>query len=253
MGQEEFITEKRKRKELTQGGRYKLEHYLRRGDSIQQISSSLLLHPRTIRREISKGTVKLLDTHLCEYECYKADYAQRIHDAIVVNRGRKFKIVSNALMIHIRDRLRNKYSPDFIIGEVKRDVLFYEIVCAKTLYNWLQNGCVSGFKMSKHKRVVRKRRVGLKNPNAKRIDERQPGHWEMDTVVGSKGDKACLLVLTERHSRTQESVLEVFDRLERRYKSKFSEIFNSITSDNGSEFLNWEDLELFLLARRQTN
>ena len=163
-------------------------------------------------------------------------------------------------MIHIRDKLRNKYSPDAIIGEVKRDELFDEIICTKTLYNWLYNGYISGFKMSRRRHVVRKRAVGMKTPYAKRIserpleaDERHPGHWEMYTVVGGKGSTACLLVLTERHSRTemmyllknrtQESVLEVLNRLERRYKTKFRDMFKTITCDNGGEFLDWEALE----------
>jgi IS30 family transposase len=73
----------------------------------------------------------------------------------------------------------------------------------------------------------------------------------MDCVVG-KG-KACLLVMTERKSRKelifklksrrQECVKAVLDRLERKYKGRFKDEFKSITMDNGSEFLNSEDLE----------
>ena len=65
--------------------------------------------------------------------------------------------------------------------------------------------------------------------------------------------KACLLVMTERKSRKelifklkakkQEHVREVIDRLERKYKGQFREIFRSITMDNGGEFLNSEALE----------
>jgi IS30 family transposase len=260
MGQENATTEKLLRKELTEKDRYTLELCLKRGDRVSSISSLLGFHPKTIRREVIRGTVSLRDSEWRYYECYKAEYAQRIHDAMVCRRGRKRVQVSDSLMIHIQAKLRNKYSPDAIVGEIKRDGLFDDIICTKTLYNWLHKGNISGFKMSKRKRVVRRRTVGLKNPNAKRIDERpveanerQAGHWEMDTVVGRKGSKGCLLVLTERHSRTelmyllkkrtQECVLEVFDRLERRYKSKFSEIFKSMTPDNGGEFLDWEALE----------
>jgi IS30 family transposase len=254
------ITEKVLRKELTEKDRYAIELCLKRGDSISSISVLLGFHPKTIRREIIRGTLVQRDTHLRDYECYKADYAQRIHNESVCRRGRKRKKISDSLMIHIQSRLRRKYSPDAIVGEVKRDDLFEDIICTKTLYNWLYMGYIDGFKMSMRKRVVRMRRVGLKNANAKRIDERpaeanerQPGHWEMDTVVSGKGATACLLVLTERHSRTelmyllknrtQDCVLEVFNRLERRYKSKFGDIFKSITCDNGGEFLNWEVLE----------
>jgi len=204
MGDQNVITEKRLRKELTEKDRYTLELCLKHGDSVGVIFRLLGFHPKTIRREIIKGTLKLLDTNLREYECYKADYAQRIHTASVCKRGRQPKKVSYSFIVYIRDKLRNKYSPDAIVGEVKRDELFNENVCAKTLYNWLHNGYISGFKMNRQRRVVRNRTVGLKNPYAKRINERpseanerQLGHWEMDTVVSGKGSTACLLVLTE--------------------------------------------------------
>jgi len=97
---------------------------------------------------------------ILEYECYKANYAQRIHDASICKRGRKPKKVSDSLLVHIRDKLRKKYSPDAIVGEIKRDELFNEIVCTKTLYNLLRNGYISGFKMNRGNRVVRKRKKG---------------------------------------------------------------------------------------------
>mgnify|MGYP000907111607 CR=1 FL=1 len=111
-------------------------------------------------------------------------------------------------------------------------------------------------KKRKYKQV---RKIALNNTKGRSIEERPPdienreeyGHWEMDCVVGS--GKACLLVMTERKSRqeliykmpakTQECVIEVIDRLERRYKSKFQKIFKSFTMDNGSEFLDMENLE----------
>lgn len=111
-------------------------------------------------------------------------------------------------------------------------------------------------KKRKYKQV---RKIALNNTKGRSIEERPPdienreeyGHWEMDCVVGS--GKACLLVMTERKSRkeliykmpakTQECVIEVIDRLERRYKSKFQKIFKSITMDNGSEFLDMGSLE----------
>ena len=73
----------------------------------------------------------------------------------------------------------------------------------------------------------------------------------MDCVVG-KG-KVCLLVMAERKSRKelifklkakkQEYVKEVLNRLERKYKGQFKEMFKSITMDNGSEFLDCRALE----------
>jgi IS30 family transposase len=76
----------------------------------------------------------------------------------------------------------------------------------------------------------------------------------MDCVVSGKGKgKAALLVLTERKFRkeiirkmpekTQKSVKKTLDRLEREYGARFSEVFKTITVDNGSEFLNSVELE----------
>ena len=88
------------RKELTEKDRYTLELCLKRGDNVASISSLLCFHPKTILREIVNGTVTLLDTNLLEYSCYKANYAQGIHDASVCNRGCHPKKVSDSLLVH---------------------------------------------------------------------------------------------------------------------------------------------------------
>ena len=86
------------------------------------------------------------------------------------------------------------------------------------------------------------------------MDRREEeGHWEMDCVEGRKGTKACLLVMTERKyatelvfklkSKTQECVTEVLDGIERKYGKRFSDIFKTITVDNGCEFLSAERME----------
>lgn len=109
------------------------------------------------------------------------------------------------------------------------------------------------------------RGVALKNTKGTSIEERPPevetrqeqGHWEMDSVVGKRGTKEALVVMTERASRkelifkvaskTQESVLSVIDSLEQTYKEGFSEAFKTITMDNGSEFLDMHSLERSIL------
>ena len=76
----------------------------------------------------------------------------------------------------------------------------------------------------------------------------------MDTVEGIKGaNEPVLLVLTERASnkeiieligKTQDAVENALNRLEREFEAKsFRETFKSITSDNGSEFLNFSSVE----------
>lgn len=80
------------------------------------------------------------------------------------------------------------------------------------------------------------------------------GHWEMDTVIGNRdGKHSCLLVLTERltrqeiivkiASKTSCAVVNGLNKLQKKYKSKFKQIFKTITCDNGSEFTDFKGIE----------
>ena len=143
-------------------------------------------------------------------------------------------------------------------------------ICTKTLYNYIDKGIFAKItnkdlpvKRDKKKRHYRRTRVALNSLKGTSIEERpgyiedlkEYGHWEMDTIVGKKGERgACLLVLTERKSReqiirkmpdkTQDSVKRtIIDELERKYGKRFSEKFKTVTTGNGPEFLNWTWIE----------
>ncbi|WP_145994519.1 IS30 family transposase, partial [Peptostreptococcus faecalis] len=73
------------------------------------------------------------------------------------------------------------------------------------------------------------------------------GHWEIDTVLGGKTkDQNCVFSLVERKTRyylpikvaskDSKSIKEAFQSLVYSFKSNVSEVFKSITCDNGSEF-----------------
>lgn len=116
--------------------------------------------------------------------------------------------------------------------------------------------------------LVRKRRVS--HPGLPSIEIRpesikqrtEPGHWEMDLVVGKANTKAALLTLVERMSRNilifklpdkkASSVKAIFDRLERIYPD-FRKRFKSITTDNGSEFLRYQELRTSIHGRNRFN
>ena len=80
------------------------------------------------------------------------------------------------------------------------------------------------------------------------------GDWEMDTVKGIRGKtKGCLLVLTERKTRNEltfklpdqkaASVVAVLDDLEDLLGNDFSNVFHTITVDNGVEFADFEGMQ----------
>lgn len=88
------------------------------------------------------------------------------------------------------------------------------------------------------------------------------GHWEMDCVESGRGSRSCLLTLVERqtnyslnfklHSQSQKQVKRQLDRLERKLgKPSFSELFKSITVDNGSEFLDYQGLMSSIFSKKK--
>ena len=77
----------------------------------------------------------------------------------------------------------------------------------------------------------------------------------MDTVIGNKSKDKCLLVLTERKTRTEiisvledknaKSVVNRLRGLQRFYGASYSKIFKSITVDNGTEFSDIRGMKRF--------
>jgi len=249
----------KKRRELTEQDRYLIEKCLKQKYSKAEIARIVGVDVKTIHREVSRGSIELKDYELRMYTSYSAYYAHERHKESVSMRGRKPSYCKHGVLIeHVREKLREKWSPDAIIGRLRLEG--ESTVCTKTIYNWLERGYIKEFVMKRIRRKVSMRKVSYKNPTAKRIDTRpkdaearKAGHWEMDLVVSGAGKSGSLLVLTERARRReliyqladkkQSSVIAVLDRLERRYKGKFKEIFKTITCDNGSEFLDSSGLE----------
>jgi IS30 family transposase len=190
------------------------------------------------------------------------------------------KLGSNAELVeYVSSRIiDHKESPD-VVAHRMREAGMAGAVCTKTLYSYIAQGLIEGVN-NESLWEKRKRQKQLKRPirrAAKRISkglsiERRPeevenreafGHWEMDLVVGpTAGSNAALLTLVERKHRqlitrklpdkTQASVLRALKSIEKEYGSAlFRQIFKSITVDNGSEFLDFEALELSAFSKKQ--
>ena len=272
MEQLNCTTKQGKYKHLTEKDRYKLEGYLESALSIKGIALKLNSHISTIYREVKRGRIVRLKSDLTEHTVYRANYAQDDYSRKVSNRERSLKIDKDkALEKHICKRmLKDKCSPDAVIGEIKqRGLRFKGIICTKTLYSYIDKGILVGIsnanlwekrkrKKKKHRQI---QRICLRNKGSRSIEERSQeinkrleyGHWEGDCIKGSKKKKDGLFALTERKTReeiifkikalTQESILEAMDKLENKYQEGFKDKFKSITYDNGGEFLDWEGIE----------
>ena len=272
MSQFHCTTTARRFKHITERERYQIEILLQEKKRPGEIAQAIGKHKRTIEREIVRGTVRMLAHDLTYYEKYCADTAQRIYHKKAARKGACLRIGrDHELAGYIEKKIiRERYSPGAVIGEIRaKGLQFKTRICTKTLYNYIDKEVFAnitnkdlpvkrGRKKKQHKRV----RIAHHNLKGTSIEERpeaannreEVGHWEMDWVVGGKGkSKAALLVLTERKTRkeiirkirdkTQTSVKKGLDRLEREYRSCFTEVFKSITVDNGSEFLNSAALE----------
>ena len=282
MGQNNSSTKAGTWKQLSEKERYQIEILLQSGLSPVEVSKRMGRDRRTIEREISKGSVIQVDYQWRERLKYCADVGQRIHSERAANKGQPLKIgYDHRLAEYIEKKIgKERYAPDAVIGEIREKGLKFEVdICTKTLYSYIDKDIFLNIsnkdlpvkKDGKERKYRQIRKVALNNLRGRSIEERpesvetreEPGHWEMDCVVG-KG-KACLMVMTERRSRKelifklkakkQEHVREVIDRLEREHKGQFAKVFKSITMDNGSEFLNCEILEASCLkagAKRTT-
>lgn len=281
MGQLDYTANREKYKHFTEKDRYKLEGYLESSLQAREIALKLNSHVSTIYREIKRGLVVRLKSDLTEYTVYRANTAQLDYESKVSNRERSLKIGKDKeLEQYIRKRiLKDKCSPDAVIGEIKqKDLNFKGMICTKTLYNYIDQGIFSGIssanlwqkRKQKKKRYKKVQRVSLRNKGSKSIEERAPvinnrleyGHWEGDCVKGALGKgKVSLFTLTERMTREQiiikikstlqSEIKRSMDNLEKKHNSWFNEKFKTITFDNGSEFLDWESIESSSLKKTE--
>lgn len=258
---------------IRESERYKIEVLLQEGYSISQIAKILGIKYNTLYKEIKRGTVKQLDTHLREHYVYKADYAQRIYRESVSHRGRELKIGNDLEFIRYLEEMivKKKYSPEAVIYHMRNNgITFRTRICVKTIYNYLDMGVFLNadnsdlpYKKDKKNKEKEEPRTSRNNLKGESIENRplhinfreEFGHWEMDTVYSAKNQgKACLLVLSERmgrgeivlkmKDRTSKSVVSALNRLERKMGFvRFSETFKTITCDNGVEFLNFKGIE----------
>jgi IS30 family transposase len=259
---------------LKEKDRYKIEALAQQGCSAAEIGSALSPRRdrRTIERELKRGLTVQRNSDLTERVVYLADVGQRAHEERARQKGRGLKIGhDHALARFIEEKIKKeRWSPDAVIGHIKAEGLqFATSICTKTLYNYIDWGVFAEIsnsdlwvKKEGKKRDYKKiRTVSLNNKRGLSITERpkeaddrtESGHWEIDLVAGKQGTKSAILTLVDRKTRksiyvlvrnkTQKEVIAAIKRVRRRTGGDFSEVFKSITADNGGEFLDSEGIK----------
>lgn len=252
---------------MTRSERDKLEAWLRVKKPVTWIARELGFARQTIYNEIKRGAYEHDCYHYTEIR-YSAEKAQQIHDYMQTGKGRPLKIgTDRAYADFLEDKIvKGRFSPAAALAAARAEG-YRTRICVSTLYSYIDKGVFLHL-TNKHlwekgrkkkqdyepvRRVAHPRLPSIED-RPKEIDQRlEPGHWEMDLVVGCSGSRAVLLTLTERQSRRElifklpnrqaATVRRIFDGLEHKLgKNRFRKTFRSITTDNGSEFLEYEKL-----------
>lgn len=219
--------------------------------------------PNTIRNELKRGA----HHNTGRYSARRAQNAYDKSHANSIKKSRRF-LSSKFVSWVVEIVLKKGWSLDACHGFAKANKLFpeSELVCVKTLYNYVDSMLLALRNIDLPLKVRRRKRHRNVKENLKylgrSIDERPEeitgrnefGHWEIDTVIGSKSKSDnVVLTLVERLTRkyiavkidgkTASAVNAAMQSLINYYGDKFSQIFKTITSDNGSEFAELAKLE----------
>lgn len=254
----------------------KKQHYMTRDERLQlealrkakipvaQIARQLGFSRQTIYNEIKRGLYPHEMDYWTEWR-YSADKGQDIHNKAQRHKGRPLKIGHDLEYANFLEHkiLVDHYSPAAALAAARREG-FSTQICVVTLYSYISQGVfyqlTDNDLWEKPTRKPRKdKEPRIAHPKLPSIEQRpewvndreELGHWEMDLVVGPKESKPVLLTLVERVSRQElmfklpdrkaATIRGVFDKLERKYPD-FTERFKSITTDNGSEFMEYDQL-----------
>ena len=185
----------------------------------------------------------------------------------------RIKLLYNKQLIKEVNRLLKEEgkSPDIVAYKIRENKTFNVKVSTNTIYDGIRKGYLEVSTKDRKRMKDKSRRCRVernKIPESKKdrsielrpdyINNRKEfGHFEMDLVLGKQGkDTECLLTLTERKTRfeiviklnnkSSSEVIRAVKSIKEHLNVYSSEIFKSITTDNGSEFSRYEEIEEIL-------
>ncbi len=185
---------------ITERSQLALLHRL--GWSTRAIATALKRHHSTIARELARGT------EVGDYQAEAAHQAYVQRREASVSHGKW----TRECAVYLAEKLIQTWSPEQIAGRMSQDCPERKVSC-KTIYRWLYQGLLVKRDLNllrqKGKRRARRETRGRFNIG-KSIQQRPAevrkrnrfGHWELDTVVSSRGkSKACVATFAERKTR----------------------------------------------------
>ena len=262
-------TKSRKNKHLTFKERHLIEIRLGDGLTPYKIAKELKRPINTILNEIKRGTTTQIKQGK-HVEMYLADTGEAVYQKNRLNSCRTIKRLECSPFInHTVEMIQNhSWSPDACFGEALESGRFTrsEMVCTKTLYNYIDLGLLAVKNADLPQKLRRNTKPTFVKEHKKSfgtsikehpdvINSREEfGHWEIDTVIGEKTNQDCvLLTIVERQTRnaivrqiaskTADAVMNELRSIRSFFGEQFNLVFKSITGDNGSEFADLSTLE----------
>ncbi len=244
-------------RQITSEERYTLGALHAQRLSQAAIARELGRHPSTISRELKRNSARF-------------DGAYRPIKAVERTSGRRSRSRRNSRFTPedfelVQVLIREKFSPEQASAYLRQHGLLR--ISHETIYMYLWRDLEAGGLLWKELRgSVKKRRKRYvygaydsrgRLAGKKMISERpavvetrqEPGHWEIDTVMGNHASKHCILSMVERQSgyliigklrdRTKDVVTARAIQLIRGHRK----LFKTITADNGTEFHDYKKIE----------
>ena len=212
--------------------------------SVRRIASLIGVHHSTVARELNRVKGE-----------YSAIKAQQLAISKSTNKGRPTKLTPQLVAL-IESRLQQTWSPEEIVGAELAGVLSF-----KTIYSWIHRGFLAVTeKVLRRKGKKPSTQENRGRFNVKRTIKERPqevenrevfGHWELDTMVSSRGQsKGCLATFVERKTRfyvaikmNDRSKDSMFLAISSLYNTLTSKLLKTFTVDRGKEFACYEQVE----------
>ncbi|MTM66843.1 IS30 family transposase, partial [Turicibacter sanguinis] len=223
--------------------RTRIEVLSKMGYSARQIAVQLNRHHSTIARELKRNTQQTYQVELADELAWKRRLGCH-----------RPETKSEEVIQTIQHYLKLTWSPEQISNTVLKGVLSF-----KTIYRWIYDGTIllGDLNCLRQKGKPRETRgrfnIGTSiHQRPKEVKNRETfGHWELDTVVSSRGkSKGCLATFVERQTRfyvavkiDNRSALEMYRAISELYEHFPKDTFKTYTVDRGKEFACYSKVE----------
>lgn len=242
--------------QLTEHERYLISKLRKAGHRVTEIARILGRHPSTIYREYQRNSTQVRS---CLTYCPSKAQERRNGRLRRSRRGAHHDAWQYA---RVESLLRQQWSPEQIARTLRKQEEFqisFQSIYRHVRRDWRAGGELYLELRRRYKR--RKRHYGLERrgrlQGKRMIDERPaeietrqvPGHWEIDTVMGASWEKPCIVTLVERTSgyvligKLPNRTTKALNQRTISLMQGTSAPFLTITSDNGTEFHGYPQIE----------